>query len=178
MTDKELKAFIIKAKRACYASGASPKAGSRPGSQELTYREGNLEYVDSYYGSVQFCGQETVWDGAEPAWGMNYWGETIEAGLAAASGRQDANASDLSSANEGATSLFDLSSFLKEALMKVDEDAPFRGPGEYKKKFGSFTAIYRCFWTGDLSGLTGDETISVDDRAVFRLFFHGGKIRP
>jgi hypothetical protein len=177
VTDKELKAFIVKAKKATYASDAAPQSASRAGSKDLSYKEGEFSYLDSYYGSVQFCGQEMVWQKSEPIWGMNYWGESIDAGLAAATQRNDANASDLASGDEGPKPLFDLSAFLKESLMKVGEDAPFRGPGEYKKKCGAVTAAYRCRWTGDLSGFTGDETISVDDRAVFRLFFHGGKIK-
>jgi len=177
VTDKELRAFIVKAKKATYASGAEPEGASRPGSQDLSFTDGDASYLDSFFGSVQFSGQEVVWQKSEPLWSMNYWGESIDAGLAAATGRNDANASDLSSSDDRSKPLFDLSAFLKESLMKVSEDAPFRGPNEYKKKFGAATAVYRCRWTGDLSGFTGDETISVDDRAVFRLFFHGGKIK-
>jgi hypothetical protein len=178
VTDRELRAFIVEAKKASYASGASPSGASRTGSRDIAYKKGDLSYLDSYYGSVQFSGQEVVWLKSDAVWSMNYWGESIDAGLAAATGREDANASDLSAGDEGSKPLFDLSAFLKESLLKVGEDAPFRGPNEYKKKCGAVTAVYRCRWTGDLSGFTGDETISVDDRAVFRLFFHGGKIKP
>jgi hypothetical protein len=177
MTEKTLRAFIVSAKKACYASGKAGDASSRQGSKDHRYKDGEYSYLDSYFGEVQFCGQEVVWQNSEPVWGMNYWGESIDAGLAAQPERKDPNASDVSSGDEGSKPLFDMPAFLKESLMRVGEEAPFRGPSEFKRVFGSVEAVYRCRWTGDLSGFTGDETISVGDRAVFRLFFHGGKIR-
>jgi hypothetical protein len=106
---------------------------------------------------------------------MNYWGETIDAALAAVPNRSES--ADLQSGDERGIPAFNMPSFLKEALMAVGEEAPFRGPWELKRRFGTYEAAYRCHWTGDCTGFTGEETIAVDNRAIFRLFFHGGRIR-
>ncbi len=174
MTDTELKGFIADAKRVCYASGVQAQPGARKGSVQLEYRKGDASYLDSWYGGVQFCGQEIVWHKETAIWGMNYWGESIDAALAAIPSGDGAG--DLSSNDEGSAQPFDMPAFLKEALSKVTEDAPFRGPNEYKRSFGKLHAVYSCRWTGDFSAFTGDETITIGGRALFRLFFHGGKI--
>jgi hypothetical protein len=174
MDELELKRFLVRAKRSTYASGAPGGPSPRSGAQDLPYEEGALRYLDSYYGGIQFLGQETVWLSGTPIWGMNYWGENIDAALAALS--SGSGQADLQSSEERGMPPFEMSVFLKEALMAVGEEAPFRGPWELKRRFGSSEAAYRCHWAGDISGFTGEETIAVDDRAIYRLFFHGGAI--
>ncbi len=175
MDERELKRFLVKAKRNSYAAGIPGVAGPRAGAQDIAFEEGDCRYLDSYYGGLQFLGQETVWYKGVAVWGMNYWGETIDAALAAVSNAS--GQADLQSSEDIGLPVFEMSGFLKEALMAVGEEAPFRGPWELKRRFGSREAAYHCHWTGDFSGFTGEETIAVDDRAIFRLFFHGGVIR-
>jgi hypothetical protein len=172
MDERELKRFLVKAKRSSYALGVAGKSASRPCAQDISFEEGEFRYLDSYYGGLQFIGQEVVWHKGEAVWGMNYWGETIDAALAAVSTRS--GQADLQSGDASGIPLFEMGVFLKEALLAVGEEAPFRGPWELKRRFGSSEAAYHCHWTGDISGFTGEETIAVDDRAIFRLFFHGG----
>jgi hypothetical protein len=174
MDERDLKRFIVKAKRSTYAAGVSGVPAPRAGAQDLAYEEGDFRYLDSYYGGLQFLGQETVWYQGVPSWGMNYWGETIDAALAAVSSRS--GQADLQSSEERGVPLFEMGVFLKEALLAIGEEAPFRGPWELKRRFGSSEAAYHCHWAGDMSGFTGEETIAVDNRAIFRLFFHGGLI--
>lgn len=175
MDERELKKFLVKAKRATYAAGVPGTAGPRAGAQDMSFEEGDFRYLDSYYGGLQFLGQEAVWHNGLPVWGMNYWGETIDAALAAVSALS--GQADLQSGDDSGIPEFEMSGFLKEALMAVGEEAPFRGPWELRRRFGPCEAAYRCHWTGDISGFTGEETIAVDGRAIFRLFFHGGVVR-
>ena len=142
--------FLWRAKRATYASGVQPVAGSRPAAHDLPYREGAWSYLDSYLGGHSFAGEEAVWQEALPVWGMNYYGwmetEEFPAGF---------------------------SDFLKRALMAAPVEAPLRGPehlraGEY---------AYFCAWQGDLSRFQGQERIERNGVCLYRLVFHGGGLR-
>jgi Domain of unknown function (DUF5680) len=76
-----LNAFIVKAKRATYVGSGEKAKPSRPGSHDLTFREGDWSYRDSYFGGTDFLGQETVWLNGEPIWGMNYYGYILRPDL-------------------------------------------------------------------------------------------------
>lgn len=175
MTDSELKNFIVRAKRATYASGLAPAGGERKASRNFPFTEGKFSYLDSSYGGLQFLGQEVVWEGDEPIWGMNYWGEALDTDVGRTLGRSDA--SDVATGGGLEGGLFDLMAFLKEALLLVTEDSPYRGPSKHRRRYGEVEAVYRCNVTGDISGFEGDEAIVVEGRAVYHLFFHGGRIR-
>ena len=175
MTDSELKNFIVRAKRATYASGNGPEASEKKASRNFSYKEGDLGYLDSCYGGLQLLGQEVVWQGDEPVWGMNYWGEALDTDVGRSLGRSDA--SDVANGEGKEGGAFDLPAFLKEALMLVSEESPYRGPSRHRRRIGEVDAVYRCNVTGDLSGFEGDEAIVVEGRAVYHLFFHGGRIR-
>ena len=66
--------FLIKAKRNCYAAGMIPVSSTRKNSKDLHYSEGDLRYLDSYFGAERFLGQEVVWKKNREVWGMNYYG--------------------------------------------------------------------------------------------------------
>jgi hypothetical protein len=143
--------FLLRAKRATYASGSGGEvASSRLGSHDLPYQEGAYTYLDSYLGGYAFIGEEAVWQNGTPVWGMNYYGtmtvEAIPAGFPA---------------------------FLKLALRNAPPEAPYRGPNELAD--GTFT--YTCRWEGDLSHFRGEETISESGQVIYVLNFHGGRIR-
>jgi hypothetical protein len=147
--------FLLRAKRATYAAGMPPGAPSRPGSHDLTYQEDRYLYIDSYLGEERFIGQEAVWlaDGTEDrlswrvVWGMNYYGWMLVRPFP-----------------EG------FSTFLKEALLQVPVENPYRGPRIYKNN--GFT--YECEWQGDPDCFNGEERIMRHQTAVYRLLFHGG----
>ena len=142
--------FLIRAKRDTYASGRGPDSSSRPSSHDLSYAEGDLKYIDTYLGGFHFIGEEAVWLGSTPLWGMNYYGKML---------------SDL--IPEG------FSPFLKSSLMQVTDGAPFRGPSEFIE--GDFE--YHCSWNGNLYLFEGEETILLRKTAIYNLVFHGGEVR-
>ena len=150
MLSPEFISFLIRAKQATYASGRAPDASSRPNSHDLHYKEGEYTYIDTYLGGFHFAGEEAVWLQAKVIWGMNYYGkmlvETIPDGFG---------------------------EFLKEALMHVPADRPYRGPGDFAK--GDF--IYHCIVEGDMKCFLGEEEILLSGKPVYWLAFHGGEIR-
>ena len=142
-----LVAFLLRAKRAAYASGAGSSGSSRPSSKDLPYQEGSWYYLDSFLGGHKFAGEEIVWESGVPLWGMNYYGwmETAEIPTG-------------------------FSEFLKHSLQKVPVEAPFRGPAEFSEADYS----YGCKWTGNIGCFQGEEWIDLGGERIYRLVFHGG----
>lgn len=142
--------FLIHAKRETYASGRKPDKSSRPASHDLDYVVGNLKYIDTYLGGFHFIGEEAVWEGEIPVWGMNYYGKMLSGAIPAG-----------------------FSEFLKAALLQVPREAPFRGPKELHT--GNFD--YHCEWQGDLNRFQGEEEIFYNGEKIYWLAFHGGEIK-
>lgn len=145
-----LKSFLVRAKRATYASGIAASASSRPGSFDLPYEEGEFRYLDSYLGGIDFIGEEAVWWKGTAVWGMNYYGWMLMDEIPAEFGH-----------------------FLKAALSQITFDGPFRGPEEYVE--GDFR--YVCHWSGDVMRFAGEEVIEYQGRALYKLLFHGGGVK-
>ena len=144
--DGELIAFLINAKKAAYAGGGAESPAARPGSRELRYSEGTFDYVDAYMGSSKFVGEEAVWVNGVPVWAMNYIGRTLS----------DSFSGD----------------FLKEALLLVTEEAPYRGPEEYKR--GEYA--YKRSVKGNVGWFYGYEEIFYESKKVYECAFHGGDV--
>lgn len=143
----DLVAFLLRAKKATYAGHGGETDPSRPNSHDLTYREGNLFYYDTYLGGERFAGEEAVWDGDAPVWSMNYSGRVLGEGFSG--------------------------DFLKEALALVPPEMPFRGPPIHRNgRYG-----YHCMVSGDFDWYSGREEIFLDSRLIYECLFHGGTIR-
>ncbi len=138
--------FLIRAKRATYAGEGAPSAPSRPASHDLTYCEGNLSYIDTYIGTRCFAGEEALWRDGVPIWAMNYSGRVIGDGFSG--------------------------DFLKECLLLVPPNMPFRGPPTHCS--GGYE--YRCEVQGSTDWFVGQETIAKDAVVVYECLFHGGHI--
>jgi hypothetical protein len=148
--DNDFIQFLLRAKRATYASGDQGQVfSSRTASHDLAYREGELAYLDTYLGGFAFIGEEAVWQGEKPLWGMNYYGTMTVAEIPSG-----------------------FSDFLKLALRNAPEEAPYRGPANLIE--GSFG--YLCQWEGSMEMFRGQEQITLDGQEIYRLYFHGGKI--
>ena len=144
--DKQIVEFLIRAKRATYAGKGAETAPSRPGSHDLVYREDELMYYDTYLGGEKFAGEEALWISGVPCWSMNYVGRVI--------GRPFSG------------------DFLKEALLRVPEEQPYRGPQSYSE--GDYT--YRCETEGSFDWFQGKETIDFQGKTIYECFYHGGSI--
>lgn len=146
----ELIAFLLAAKKATYAGSGAHAPSSRPASVDLPFQQGDYAYLDTYLGGYAFIGEEAVWFKGQPVWGMNYYGSMTVPEIPAG-----------------------FSPFLKDALLRVPADAPFRGPRRYQA--GIFT--YVCEWEGTFKAFFGDETIFSGDSVIYWLKFHGGIIQ-
>lgn len=138
--------FLLRAKTSTYAAHAAETSPSRPNSHDLRYAEGDLLYIDTYLGGVRFAGEEAVWKDGVPVWTMNYCGRVIGQG-------------------------FD-GDFLKNALMLVPRERPFRGPEEYNE--GAMQ--YQNHSEGTIDWYQGFEVISLGGTRIYECFYHSGEI--
>ena len=162
----ELSLFIVNAKKNCYAgNGAEKKLPD--GSRLLMFQEGNFYYEDSYDGYYQAPGREIVrWkklDG-QRIWQMSYSGEMLP---------------EYIGNEEFAKKTF---SFLKEALLTVTPDMPFRGEEKkiFHKEIDGEHWFYETKTKGDTKNFSGQERIFTlhSKKEVFIQNYIGGIITP
>jgi len=147
----KLAQFLVKAKINTYASSGEGGEKILPdGAKELEFEEGEFKYRDRYFGSTSFIGEEIVWQNGKIIWGMNYYGQTL---------------SKIVSAKE-------IYQFLQEALRKVGEDKPFRGPDSFKRD--DFEYINKA--KGTVEEFKGEEAILYKGETVYKLNYHGGAV--
>ena len=147
MSDEKLVGFLIRAKKATYAGKGAEAPSSRPQSHDLHYSEGELLYIDTYLGGELFAGEEAVWVNGSPYWSMNYTGRVTGTPFSG--------------------------DFLKEALLRVPFDKPFRGPDRFTE--GDYT--YTCEVNGSFEWFSGYETIEYRGETIYECNFHGGMIK-
>ena len=145
--DQQVIRFLIRAKQATYAGKGAETASSRPESHDLVYRDGDWMYYDTYLGGDKFAGEEALWISGVPYWSMNYAGRVTGENFSG--------------------------DFLKEALLRVPEEEPYRGPREYTG--GEYA--YHCETEGSFGWFQGKETIDHRGKQIYECYFHGGLIR-
>lgn len=143
----ELACFLVKAKKATYANKTNKVNSSRKESHDYSYQENNYTYLDSFFGAENFSGQEIVYKDGKPCWSMNYYGRVIE---------ENFNGD-----------------FLKEALLQVDEELPFRGPLFYQKE----EYLYLLRIQGKIDFFQGVEEIYYQTYKVYEGFIQGGIVK-
>ena len=146
----ELREFLVNAKKNTYATQKGVVKSSRKSSKDLSFEENDYYYLDSYFGEKDFSGEEIVYYKGLPIWSMNYYGKMLK---------------------ENVPSGF--IETLREALFRVSEEKPFRGPKEYIR--GKYK--YKCSVEGNIDFFNGVENILYEDDEVYRLYFHGGSIK-
>lgn len=143
----ELACFLVKAKKATYANKTNKVNSSRKESHDYSYQENNYTYLDSFFGAENFSGQAIVYKDEKPCWSMNYYGRVVE---------ENFNGD-----------------FLKEALLQVDEELPFRGPLFYQK--GEYLYLLRI--QGKIDFFQGVEEIYYQTYKVYEGFIQGGIVK-
>lgn len=142
--DEGIIEFLCRAKKATYAAGGAEVESSRPNSHDFEYVEGNYKYIDTYLGGERFAGEEALFCEDIPCWSMNYIGRII---------------------NEGFSG-----DFLKECLLLVSKERPYRGPQVYQN--GEY--IYHNIINGNFEWFSGYEEIFFNKIKVYECIFHGG----
>jgi len=145
-----LKEFLVLAKENGYASGRMTDKINN-GARELIFEKLNYKYIDKCVGHNPFIGEEIVFEDEKLIWGMNYYGfvESLE------------------------VSPKEVYTFLKEVLLLVKEDEPFRGPRYFKRN----DFEYFCEPKGTLERFVGFERIDYKEKTIYRGEFHGGIIK-
>lgn len=138
--------FLVQAKRQTYAAKKGKMNSFKKGYSTYGYQEDNYQYTDTFVGSSLFSGQEVVSKENEVIWSMNYYGRVLGDG-------------------------FD-GDFLKEALLRVPVDKPYRGEELYSK--GDF--CYCSYVEGDITCFKGREEIFYQHKKVYTCLYHGGMI--
>ena len=147
----EFLAFLLRAKLKTYATGGEGNERDlEDGTREMSYREGDFFYRDRYFGSNPFIGEEVVWRKGKVIWAMNYYGAVIDEAVPAG----------------------DVYRFLQKSMQQVTIERPFRGPNEYSE--GDFR--YQDESEGYVNQFSGEEKIFFQDRQVYFLKYHGGKV--
>ena len=144
---QEIIRFLITAKKATYAGKGAETKSSRPKSHDLIYSDGDFMYYDTYLGGEEFVGEEALWIDGNPYWSMNYAGRVIGENFSG--------------------------DFLKEALLNVPFDKPFRGPEIYSNE--DYT--YKCKVDGEFEWFQGYEAISYKGEMIYECYFHGSAIK-
>lgn len=138
--------FLCRAKQKTYAGKGAQSPASRPESHDLQYHEGEMLYIDTYVGGNQFAGEEALWVQGIPRWAMNYCGRVTGTPFSG--------------------------DFLKQALLRVPESAPYRGPAVYRE--GDY--VYCSQVNGSPEWFQGYEEIRYRGKQVYECYFHGGTV--
>jgi hypothetical protein len=147
---KELCKFLVKAKKATYASGdAAKNIIESDMSSTLTFEDGDWRYCDNYFGGEPFGGREVVFFKNQPVYMMVYYG-----GVA-----------------ERVADIKEVYKFLRAALMLVPKGKPFRGPRKHMADDFEYLNTYE----GEIDNFFGEETIKLaDGKEIYRAKYSGG----
>ncbi len=148
---KNLREFLVKAKKSTYASGdASKEIVELDKSTTLIFEEGDFKYHDNYFGGEPYGGREVVFFKGEPVYIMVYYGLVYE------------EIADFRGVYR----------ILQKALSLISEDKPYRGPKEYSE--GNYTYINN--FIGEISNFSGEESISYQDKELYKAKYMGGLV--
>lgn len=139
-----LKKFLIACNKAGYAGGEEKKwIKETDGSTTIPFKLGEWESHDNFFGGEPYGGRTVVFYKNKPVWIIVYYGWVLE-GV-----KPDS-----------------VYTILREALMRMPEDAPFRGPKTYKS--------YSNTWVGDVDRFSGEEQIKQSEKLVYKANYMGG----
>lgn len=141
----ELINFLVLAKKNTYANKTNELEILDENTFKYQYIKDNYKYIDTYYGSTSFVGNEVVYLSDVAIFALNYSGIVLDDNFN--------------------------SNFLKEALLKVDSKMPYRGP----KLYSNNEYTYICKVNGDIDYFEGYEEIYYKDIKVYQLYFNGAK---
>lgn len=144
MNKSALRQFLISSNKAGYAGGEEKKwVKEKDGSTTIPFKLDEWESHDNFFGGEPYGGRTVVFYKGKPVWIMVYYGWVLE-GV-----KPDS-----------------VYTILREALMRMPEDAPLRGPRKHKG--------YRNKWTGDVGRFSGEENITESGKLIYKANYMGG----
>tara|TARA_B100001964_G_C13921453_1_gene460390 strand:+ start:140 stop:631 length:492 start_codon:yes stop_codon:yes gene_type:complete len=148
---KGLCKFLVKAKKAGYASGDSvQEIRNNDMSKTITFKEGDWKYHDNYFGGEPYGGREVVFFKNKPVYIMIYYGRV----------------------NEDIHNVKKVYKILMNALRLIPEDKPYRGPLKYKES----NFLYFNNFKGQIDNFRGKEIIKENGQEIYRARYVGGFI--
>ena len=150
MNKENLRQFLIDSNKAGYAGGKNKKwVKEVDGSTTIPFEKDPWKSHDNFFGGEPYGGRTIVFFESKPAWIMVYYGR-VEEGVEA-------------------NPVYEI---LRNALMQMPEDYPFRGPKEYKE--GQFT--YTNIWNGEVEKFSGEEQITQASKLIYKANYIGGLV--
>lgn len=146
----QLLQFLIDSNKAGYAGGNDKQwVKELDGSTTIPFEKGDWRSCDNFFGGEPYGGMDVVFYQKKAVWMMMYYG-WVEPD-------EDANL---------------IYGILRNALMRMPEDAPFRGPKEYKENDFSYVNV----WQGNVSRYSGDEKIFRNGKLAYQASYAGGSV--
>jgi len=146
----KLKAFILEASRATYASGDESIKKKQPdGSTTIEHLGGEYKYHDNYFGGEPYGGREVISLNGKPIWMMVYYGFV----------------------HEGLENK-EVYGFLVESLTNTTPEAPYRGPALHEK--GEWK--YENKLVGEVNKFSGTEKIFKAGVCIYEASYLGGLV--
>lgn len=150
MNKEALRLFLIDSNRAGYAGGEEKKwVKELDGSTTIPFEKGPWRSHDNFFGGEPYGGRTIVFHEGKPFWMMVYYGWVAEG--------VESNP---------------VYGVLRNALMQMPEDYPFRGPKEHKE--GEFT--YSNSWEGEDDRFSGEEQIRQGEKLIYKANYLGGLV--
>ena len=145
-----LRGFLIDSNKAGYAGGDEKRwVKEADGSTTIPYAKGDWRSRDNFFGGEPYGGRAVVFYQDKPYWMMVYYG-WVEEGV----------------------ETDPIYGILRNALMQMPEEAPFRGPKEYVEN----DYIYRNTWKGDIQRYSGEEVITQGEKVIYKANYLGGLV--
>ncbi len=146
--DKKLKEFLFASNKAGYAGGESKKwIKERDGSTTIPFEKDDWKSHDNFFGGEPYGGRTVVFHEGKPVWIMIYYGLVVE--------EADTN---------------QVYKILRQALIKMPNDYPYRGPKKYKND--KYTYINN--WQGEIDRFCGEEKIFQGKKLIYKANYMGG----
>ncbi len=148
---KNLKEFLVKAKKYTYASGdLSKKVVESDKSTTLVFEDGDFKYHDNYFGGEPYGGREVVFFKGEPIYMMVYYGLV----------------------DKDVTNFRGVYGMLQKALSLIPENSPYRGPKKYTE--GDYGYINN--FIGEINDFSGEEIINYKGKEIYKAKYIGGLV--
>lgn len=149
---KELRKFLVKAKKSTYAAGdKAKKVIEADKSTTLIFEDKGWKYQDNYFGGEPYGGREVIFFQNQPVYVMVYYGWVNES-------IKDANI---------------IYEVLQSALSLIPEDKPFRGPETYNHNDLEYNNVFE----GEIDNFFGNETIkNKQGKEIYKARYAGGLV--
>ena len=150
MNQEALKQFLFDSNKAGYAAGDVKKWIKEPDdSTTISFEKGPWRSHDNFFGGEPYGGRTIVFLEGKPYWMIVYYGwvaETVESNP--------------------------VYRVLRNALMQMPKDYPYRGPKEYKDRGYTYTNS----WKGEVDRFVGEEKIQQGGKLIYRANYMGGLV--